>query len=163
MGELRNPLADRWDLDKGIREQGLWQPFPRRITFADLDSETEIHGQYLDIEGKREGQEMPYGQWKTYCERVRDGRTVLLIYGDPPYDVRQMFHFKGGADPVQRGTCIPATLQDVLWFCTLWARWADKQPYPEPRPSMFPADDVMAAVAAFHAQQAQQAEQPMLL
>ena len=151
MAELRNPIADRWDLDKGIREQQLWAPFPRGITFADLDNETEIHGQYLDIEGKREGQELSGGQWRSSCQRVRDGRTVLLIYGDPPYDIRQMFHFAGGVDPVRLGICVPATLGDVLMFCTLWALWADKQPWPEPKLSAFAATEPMKKVAAFHA------------
>lgn len=147
MGELRNPVADRWDLDKGIREQGLWSPFPRGITFADLDSETEIRGHYLVIEGKRDGEQMTGGQWKTNCARVRDGRTVLLIYGDPPHDVRRMAHFQGAPDPVRTGTCVPATLEDVLYFCCWWARWADKQPYPEPHPSPFPGDAVMSRIA----------------
>jgi hypothetical protein len=158
MGELRNPAADRWDLDRGIRERRLWAPFPRGITFADLDSETEIRGQYLDIEGKREGEELRPGQWKSSCARVRDGRTVLLIYGDPPHDIRQMAHFRGGVDPVRRGACIPATLEDVLLFCFLWARWADEQPYPEPRPSLFPGDAAMAKIAKF-----QQAREPQAI
>ena len=89
---------------------------------------------------------MPAGQWKTNCRRVRDGRTVLLIYGDPPYDVRQMAHFRGEADPVRTGACIPATLEHVLYFCVFWAHWADKQPWPEPHPSQFSADDAMRRI-----------------
>lgn len=146
MAELRNPLADRWDLDKGIREQGLHRPFPRGITFADQDSETEIRGQYLNLEGKREGEEMRAGQWRTNCARVRDGRTVLLIYGDPPYGIRQMCHFRGGPDPVRVGKCVPATLEHVLYFCTFWAAWADRQPWPVHRPSAFDADGAMERI-----------------
>lgn len=140
MAELRNPAADRWDLDKGIRELGLPPAFPRGISFADVDSETEIRGRFLVIEGKRLGEQLRAGQWRACRARVLDGRTVLLIYGDPPYDVRAMAHFHGGVDPVRTGRCVPATLPDVLGFCWQWAEWAIAQPPPQPRPCLFTAN-----------------------
>ena len=99
------------------------------------------------IEGKRDGQQMSGGQWKANCARVRDGRTVLLVYGTPPHDVRRMFCFRGGVDPVREGTCVAAQLEDVLLFCQIWAQWADRQPAPVRRESPFPAGQAMETVA----------------
>lgn len=154
MAELRNPRADRWDLDRGIRELALGPCFPRGITFADLDSETEINGRYLVIEGKRGGEPLRPGQWRACRARVRDGRTVLIIYGDPPYGVRQMAAFTGGPDPVRDGGCVPASLRDVLAFCAAWAAWAQAQPAPPARPSSFRGTAVARHIAARAAQPA---------
>ncbi len=133
MSKLRNPTADRWDLDLGFEEWGLSPPFPRRISFADVDSETEINGHFLVIEGKREHERLAGGQLYTNRRRVLDGRTVLVIYGDPPYDVRYMQHFQ--RDP-KRGIA-PATLRDVQAFCWAWAVWAEVQEAPAARVSVF--------------------------
>lgn len=129
MGELRNPQADRWDLDRAFREAGISSPFPRGITFADVDSETEINGHFLVIEGKREHEKLSPGQSYTMAARARDGRTCLVIYGTPPVDVTAMQLW---GEPRQA-----ATLADVHDFVLEWAQWADAEPRPMPRPNRF--------------------------
>ena len=121
MAELRNPTADRWDFDRGYRELRLGPCFPRGISHADVDSETEINGRWLVIEGKRAHERLQGGQLYTNRARVREGRTVLIVYGDPPYDVVAMQHFRWGADDGIE----PASLADVHRFCSEWARWAE--------------------------------------
>ena len=124
MAELRNPTADRWDFDKGFRECGLAHCFPRNISFADVDSETEINGHFLCIEGKRDGEVLHGGQLYAMRARVRDGRTCLIVYGDPPYDVRKLQLFEH--DPL-RGIRA-ANLHAFHAVCRAWATWADQQP-----------------------------------
>lgn len=126
MAELRNPSAERWDWDRAFREAGLDTPFPRRISFADVDSETEIRGNYLVIEGKRlslSGAPTPLagGQLYTMRRRVADGRTCLVHWGIPPDDIHFMQHF----DFEQPH---PATLHDFHAFVKAWAMWADTHP-----------------------------------
>lgn len=123
MGELRNPTADRWDFDRGYREKGLGACFPRGITHADVDSETEINGRWLVIEGKREHERLSGGQLYANRVRVRQGRTVLIVYGNPPYDVIAMQNFRR----MPNEGIEPATLADVHRFCREWAQWAKEE------------------------------------
>jgi hypothetical protein len=126
MGELRNPTAVRWDWDKMLREAKLCNPFPRGITFADVDSETEIGGNFLVIEGKRpayDGTPSPLSgeQLYTMRKRVADGRTCLVHWGIPPDDIRFMQHF--GCERPH-----PATIHDFFRFVKGWASWAEQHP-----------------------------------
>lgn len=129
MGELRNLVAERWDFDRGFREQGLGPCFTRRITFGDLDAETEVNDRFLCIEGKREDEPLSKGQYYTNAARVRNGRTVLIVHGDPPYDVRYVHRFRwklrgqaGYEDYLRsfKSDRVPATLADLHAFCSHW-------------------------------------------
>lgn len=125
MSALRNPLAPRWDPDRAY-EDALWaSPFTgTRISHGDTDFEVERNGQWLVIEGKRYGEEMSMGQRLTNEERVRQGRTVLFIYGDPPTGIVAMQHYPG---PIR-----DATWADVWQFERSWFVWANKQAKPSP-------------------------------
>lgn len=123
MSELRNPTAPRWDPDRAYKD-ALWaSPFAgTRISHGDTDFELERNGQWLVIEGKRLGEEMPTGQRLTNEERVRQGRTVLLIYGDPPTGIVAMQHYPG---PIRE-----ATWAHVWHFERTWFEWANQQDKP---------------------------------
>jgi hypothetical protein len=96
MSVLRNPLAVRWDPDLMWEKAGLRTPFvrpngaPTKITFGDMDLLTERNGHFLFIEGKRQDEEPSLGQEILLKALVRDGHTVLVIYGDPPTDIREL-------------------------------------------------------------------------
>lgn len=130
MGVLRDRAAVRWDLDEAFQEAGLTNPFPRGITFADVDFEIEINGHFLVIEGKRDGQVLSRGQAYTMTARWRDGRTCLVIWGDPPHEVTawQLFN---------ETSRVPDDLAGVHAVIAAWAKWADAAERPEPRISQF--------------------------
>lgn len=128
MATLRNHFAARWDLDQAFEFSGLGNPFPRGITFGDIDAETEIGGRFLIIEGKREHEELSAGQAHTMDARAADGRTCLVIYGDPPGGVRAM--------RVWGHERVAASIADVHLFVHAWAQWAERQPRPAPRAPM---------------------------
>jgi hypothetical protein len=139
MAELRNATADRWDLDKGFREERLGPCFTRGISFGDLDAETECNDWFLCIEGKRENELLSAGQYYTNAARVRDGRTVLIIQGEPPYGVRYYLQFtatmRGKAGfrrycETANAERQAATLSDVHRFCREWQEWAEATPRP---------------------------------
>lgn len=96
MSAIRNHDAIRWDLDRAFEEAGLGTPFvrangtPTRISFGDLDLVTERHGHFLFMEGKRDGDEPSLGQAILYDALLHDGHTVLIFYGVPPTDVREL-------------------------------------------------------------------------
>ncbi len=117
MSELRNMFAYRWDFDRGLRESGWGNPFPRGITHADVDAEIEIGGHFLVIEGKRTHERLTGGQLYAMRARVEDGRTCLIVYGCPEelrIDYLQQF-------PRER---YPATWETYHRFCAAWAEWA---------------------------------------
>lgn len=117
MAVLRNHLAVRWDLDLAFRAAGLDTPFPRGITFADVDGETEINGQYLVMEGKRADEELSLGQAYTMDARVRDGRTCVVVYGEPPTGIVAMRVWGAKRHPV---------VLDAFWsFVREWVQWAE--------------------------------------
>lgn len=140
MAELRNPVADRWDFDKGFRETQLGACFPRHITFADVDTETEINGRFLVIEGKRPTETLSGGQLYANRMRVRDGRTVFVVYGQPPYEVEALQFFKFGALDGK----VAASLADLHDWCQAWATWADGLELPSQRRSPFVPPNVSA-------------------
>jgi hypothetical protein len=121
MSELRNPLAPRWDWDRFLKPYGAC--FPRGISFGDLDGEIEIHRHFLVTEGKRMGESLSNGQRYAMDARVKDGRTVLIIYGNPPGEIMAMQHWAHG--PIRS-----ASWCDVWNFCKAWAQWADTEPPP---------------------------------
>jgi hypothetical protein len=107
-------------------------PFPRGITHADQDSETEINGRFLCVEGKRTGERLERGQKYTMEARVRDGRTCLIVYGNPEtLTITHLQHYPG---PV-----VAADWQMFYEFERAWAAWAEQQPKPEDRTSAFRA------------------------
>jgi hypothetical protein len=120
MSELRNHIAARWDPDLAFRHAGLETPFARGITFGDVDLETEANGHFLTIEGKRTDEELSAGQVYTMDARVRDGRTVLVIYGDPPISIRFM--------RVWGGERSPADIAAFWNFVHRWFVWAERTP-----------------------------------
>lgn len=137
MSELRNKAATVWDFDLGHRMNGLSNPFPRGITHADVDSETEISGQFFVIEAKRvingRPEKLSTGQILTNRERVRQGRTVLVVWGDPEtlrVDYMQLF---------SHGEIMPATWRDFHRFESDWAAWAERQWRPPARDSFVPS------------------------
>jgi hypothetical protein len=93
---VRNHAAARWDPDLMWEQGGLPTPFvrpngqPTRITFGDVDLITERHGHFLFIEGKRNHEEPSPGQEILLDALVRDGHTVVIIYGDPPTGIREL-------------------------------------------------------------------------
>jgi hypothetical protein len=124
MARLRNQYAERWDPDAGIEDLKKEHPFYRKqtgISFADLDNETERGGHFLNIEYKRTGEELSTGQIYTNRARVYDGRTVLVVWGNPPYDVQYMARFHVNQPLIP----IPATFNDFLEFCRQWFLWAN--------------------------------------
>lgn len=125
MAILRNHIAARWDLDLAFKAAGLGTPFPRGITFGDVDAETEINGQYLVMEGKRAGEEPSAGQTYTMDARVRDGRTCIVVYGDPPTGIVAMRVWGGDKRPI--------TLQQFWAFIHAWAEWAETSQRPGSR------------------------------
>lgn len=131
MAELRNGVATRWDWDKALRVNGFLNPFPRGITHADLDCEIEIHGRFLVVEGKRTGERLSSGQFYAMNARVRDGRTVLITYGDP--DAGTLTHMEHWAV----ADSMPADWRDYYQFCKEWADWAESQSRDTTHPSPF--------------------------
>lgn len=139
MGELRNNDGTRWDWDRGTSPLGPC--FPRRITWGDLDGEVEIGGHFLVVEGKRSHQSVTGGQKYAMDARVRDGRTVYVVYGNPPLEIEAMQFWP---EP----TRVSATWETFWRACREWADWAMLEPAPEPSPSMFFPSFVARAVAA---------------
>ena len=83
--------------------------------------------------------------------RVRFGPVILAEERALGVD-DALLHFH---ERLRAGRLVPATLEDVLLFCHWWARWADRQPFPEPHISLFPGDAVMSRIARI-----QQAREP---
>jgi hypothetical protein len=130
MSELRAENAKRWDLDKIFREKGYPNPFPGKITFADVDFETEIKSHFLVLEGKRKGQSLETGQKLAMDARCKDGRTCVVFYGNPDTgEISEMQIWPNERQPANR---------KILWdFINQWAKWAKAQTPPEPRYSTF--------------------------
>ena len=104
--------------------------FPRRITWGDLDGEVEINHHFLVVEGKRPQQSVTGGQKYAMDARLADGRTIYVVYGNPPTEIMAMQFWPD----VQR---IPATWETFWRACREWADWASQEPKPAPRPSLF--------------------------
>lgn len=128
MAELRNNDGTRWDWDLGTRERG--QCFPRGISWGDLDGEIEIHGHFLVVEGKRPQQSIVGGQKYAMDARVADGRVVYIVYGNPPVGIEAMQFYP---KPLR----VPATWETFWRACQEWATWAQAEPRPVARPSLF--------------------------
>jgi hypothetical protein len=129
MSVLRNKAAIRWDFDEAFELSGLASPFPRGISFADVDSETEIHGRFLDIEGKRDGETLSAGQRYTMDAKVRDGRTCVVVRGIPPHDIHSI--------QIWPGPVWSANLSDFHRLVAKWAQWADQQSQPAAKEDPF--------------------------
>jgi hypothetical protein len=105
MSVLRDHNALRWDPDLMWQQAGLSTPFvhsdgqPTKITFGDSDLVVERNGHFLYIEGKRSGEEPSTGQEILLESLHRDGHTVLIIYGDPPTDIRELRWWRGKRQP----------------------------------------------------------------
>lgn len=122
MAALRNPAATRWDPDRAMQEEGIGSPFPGRISFGDLDFEVEIGGWFLVCEGKRDFgdgnlEPLKSGQRIAMNARVRDGRTVLVWWGDPEANVVTTVQ-------VWPHAIMPGSWRTVYWICKQWAQWA---------------------------------------
>lgn len=133
MSELRNEKAKRWDLDAIFRLACGLSPLPGKISFADVDFETEIHRHFLVLEGKRVGQELGEGQERAMTARYEDGRTCVAFWGNPDTgEVSRMQIWPEGRKPASR---------KILWdFINQWAKWAKAQERPTPRSSAFSFD-----------------------
>lgn len=131
MAPLRNRRYELWDWDTRLQAEGRGACFPRRITCANVDSETEINGHWLVLEGKRPGEGMPEGEIRTLDARVLDGRTVLVVVGDPDGELVAIQNWR------TKGELKPATWADLWDLLKQWADWAQTQPRPEPRESAF--------------------------
>lgn len=139
MAELRNNDGTRWDWDKGTRHLGPC--FPRRISWGDLDGEVEINGHFLVLEGKRSHQSVVGGQKYAMDARFNDGRTIYVVYGDPPTDIRAIQFW-----PDTRR--FPASWETFWQACREWALWAEQTDRPEARRSaFFPAFVAIGAAA----------------
>jgi hypothetical protein len=148
--ELRNGLASRWDFDRYVREQDLEHPFTDGATFADVDIEIERRRHFLVIEGKRTGEVISRGQMRAMRARYWDGRTVLIVWGDP--DTGTVTHmgtlattFAGQHTP--KLYTRPATLGDVMDYMAAWWDWASEADYPRAHVSAFggPPDEIITS------------------
>lgn len=147
MSELRNTAAPRWDPDKAFRELRLGSPFRGRISFGDVDTETEIKRNFLVVEGKREFddgrlEQMSQGQVIAMGQRRLDGRTIVIIWGYPETnEIRWMQHYG------QSGVAT-ADWPRFWRFCRAWADWARLNPNPVERISGFEAHVAALRAAA---------------
>jgi hypothetical protein len=139
LAELRNNDGTRWDWDKGTKHLGPC--FPRRISWGDLDGEIEINGHFLVVEGKRTHQSITGGQKYSMDARLRDGRVIYVVYGDPPTDIRAMQFWPDA----QR---VSATWETFWHACKEWAEWAESEPRPEERHAIFFPSFVAQTAAA---------------
>ena len=128
MAELRNNDGTRWDWDRGIKHLGPC--FPRRISFGDLDGEIEINGHFLVVEGKRSGQTIDGGQRYAMDARLRDGRVIYVVYGQPPTDIQTMQFWPDIAR-------VAATWETFHQACREWAEWAEAEARPDDRRALF--------------------------
>ena len=68
-----------------------WTPlnscFPRGVRLTDVDGAVEIGGEFLEIEGKPDGAELPKGQAYYLFRKVAKGIRVVILHGDPPASV----------------------------------------------------------------------------
>lgn len=125
MSTVRNHL---WE------KAGLGTPFvrpngqPTRITFGDIDLITERHGHFLFIEGKRQSEEPSTGQEILLDALVADGHTVLVIYGDPPTDIRELRWWR------ERDRS-PTSIDDLHAQIAAWFAVVDER---SPRPRVRP-------------------------
>jgi len=133
MANLRRFDAPRWDWDKYLSECRLGPYFPRGITTGDLDCEVEISGRFLVLEGKREHEALSTGQRIAMDARVKDGRTVFIVYGEPPGDIRYMKQWPDGEK-------VPASWAMLHSAVRQWADWAEAAGRPTPRPCWFVAE-----------------------
>ncbi len=139
MAVVRNHAAARWDFDLAFQDAGLPAPFPRRISFGDIDAElcvgpggeleTEIGGHFMVIEGKRDGEQLSIGQKRTMAARARDGRFCIVVRGSPPCDVHSI--------EVWGGRERPASIADLHDLVRRWADWAGSEPLPPARLNWF--------------------------
>jgi hypothetical protein len=114
-------------------EAGLGTPFvcadgrPTKITFGDLDLVTERHGHFLFIEGKRQDEKPSLGQSILFDALTADGHAVLLLYGNPPTDIREIQWWGDERKP--------SSARDLHHTLTRWFQRADNlSPRPRQRP-----------------------------
>lgn len=128
MSELKNPRAARWDWDKILKPFGIY--FPRKISFGDVDGEVEIKGQFLVTEGKRDFETVKGGQLYAMNARVKDGRTVFIVYGCPETgEIVRLQHWPNRA--------VSGDAKTLHQWVKKWSTWADKQPPATSRVSTF--------------------------
>jgi len=95
-----------------------------RIRPSDVDGMVERNGEFLAIETKRPGANIPTGQFWMYCALAeRPGMTVLILWGDPgnPEEMMVMDSY----NPPEKMRC---TLEDVREFVRNWFRAAETKP-----------------------------------
>lgn len=78
-GELR---SEDWDWTF------LNDSFPRGIRMGDIDGCVEINCNFLEVEGKQAGIELPKGQaYMYYRKSALPNYNVVVIEGNPPCDI----------------------------------------------------------------------------
>jgi hypothetical protein len=91
---------------------------PSRIRISDLDGIVERHGEFLIIEAKPAGQQIPKGQEILLDKLVARGFTVLVLYGEVN-EPTAMQHWPAAPKPT--------TESAIQQFVREWWQWADGQ------------------------------------
>ncbi len=95
------------------------------IGMTDIDGLRETNGNFLCIETKNPGVEVPYGQMKTFKQLIETGRfTIIIVEGKP------------GVSPVTKITVMypdgkirvrTPGVDSLKSICRNWNSWAKKQ------------------------------------
>lgn len=112
--QLRQNNDNRWDFLCGV--------LPNGINPTDIDLVYERKGQFLVLEGKREGAQMPTGQRRFYQAMTAVPQfSVVTFCGNPPDEVTS--YTPWGKEPRQAST------DDLRQLVKRWFEWVESGKY----------------------------------
>lgn len=113
------------DIDKYVSRLWDWGIldgcFGPTIKPTDIDGVVEKNGQFLFIEAKGLGIDIPLGQQIMYKQMARKGMSVLIIWGEtncPNYAQLFSTHYPNGSE------ISPTNLEEIRRICKTWYQWA---------------------------------------
>lgn len=113
--------------NKSTYVRNLWnwdflsEVLPGKIAISDLDGFCEINGQFLYIEAKSPGKQVPQGQVIAFNHLIEaEHNQVLILWGD----ANDLMIPDPTAACVWPGATVPCTLTDVRTWVWAWARFA---------------------------------------
>lgn len=100
-----------------------------QLIFSDVDSLTELNGNFLLIEFKIPGKNKPLGQEILYQRLLETKKfTIVYAFGYPKQEIieRIEIYSKNGNFVIEK-----ASLQRLRKICKDWESWAKQQPKPK--------------------------------
>lgn len=114
---MSNFVASLWDwgfLDDCFGNTG--------IRISDLDGVVERNDWKLCIEGKGPNVEIKNGQWRLFRSLVKDGWTIIVVWGNANEPERMMVWYPRKERPEATKE---ASLEDIKDLVRRWFNWAN--------------------------------------